>query len=181
MTSPAALKLIRKIDAIGDACGRAVSLIILPMIAVVSWEVLSRYAFGTPTIWAFDLTYMLYGGHFMLGCAYALLHGSHVRADMLWEKFSARKKGLIDTVAYLVFFFPSMVLFFVASADDAWHSFKMHELSEQTAWRPVLWPFKAVVPVTAVLLLIQGISETIKSVHAARTGEMLSRTEAHLV
>ena len=181
MTSPALLRLIRIIDAAGDWCGRLVSLLILPMIAIVSWEVFSRYLFGAPTIWAFDLTYMLYGGHFMLGCAYALLHGSHVRTDMLWEKFSPRKKGTIDAIAYLVFFFPAMILFFLASADDAWHAFKMHELSEQTAWRPVLWPFKAVVPVTAVLLFVQGISEFIKSLHAARTGQMLAKAESHLV
>ena len=181
MTSPAVLAIIRRIDAVGDACGRLVSYLILPMIAIVSWEVFSRYVLGVPTIWAFDLTYMLYGGHFMLGCAYALLHGSHVRTDMLWERFSVRKKGVIDAIAYLAFFFPAMVLFFLASADDAWHAFKMNEMSEQTAWRPVLWPFKAVVPVTAVLLLVQGISEFLKSLHAARTGQMLSKAESHLV
>jgi TRAP-type mannitol/chloroaromatic compound transport system permease small subunit len=75
-----------------------------------------------PTIWAYDATYMLYGAYFMLGCAYTLLHGSHIRTDMVWEKFSVRKKGLIDAIAYVAFFFPAMIFFFIASADDAWHA-----------------------------------------------------------
>jgi len=91
--------------------------------------------------------------------------------------------ALSQQVAYssLLAFFPAMIFFFIASVDDAWHAWKLGELSEQTAWRPVLWPFKAVVPISAVLLFVQGISEFIKSLHAARTGQMLSKTESHLV
>jgi TRAP-type mannitol/chloroaromatic compound transport system permease small subunit len=181
MTSPGLMKTIRVIDTMGDWCGRVVSYLILPMICIVSWEVFARYALNAPTIWAYDATYMLYGAHFMLGCAYTLLYCGHIRTDMLWEKFSVRKKGLIDAIAYVAFFFPAMIFFFIASVDDAWHAWKLGELSEQTAWRPVLWPFKAVVPISAVLLFIQGISEFIKSLHAARTGQMLSKTESHLV
>jgi TRAP-type mannitol/chloroaromatic compound transport system permease small subunit len=120
---------------------------------------------------------MLYGALFMLGAHYTLLKGAHIRTDMLWEKFSPRKKGLIDAIAYIFFFFPAMALLFYASVDEAWHSFKMWELSEQTAWRPVLWPFKTVVPLTALLLMIQGISELLKSLYAARTGEFLTKAE----
>jgi TRAP-type mannitol/chloroaromatic compound transport system permease small subunit len=53
----------------------------------------------------------------------------------------------------------------------------MGELSEQTAWRPILWPFKALVPATALLLMIQGVSELLKSIHAARTGRFLTTAE----
>jgi TRAP-type mannitol/chloroaromatic compound transport system permease small subunit len=88
-----------------------------------------------------------------------------------------RTKGRIDTVAYVFFFFPAMILLLYASVDEAWHSFKMNELSEQTAWRPVLWPFKAVVPLTALLLLIQGLSELLKSLYAARTGRFVTESE----
>ena len=74
-----------------------------------------------------------------------------------------------------------MAFFFVTSVDDAWRAWQLNELSDQTAWRPVLWPFKTVVPATALLLFVQGISEFIKSVHAARTGEMLAKVESQLV
>jgi TRAP-type mannitol/chloroaromatic compound transport system permease small subunit len=96
---------------------------------------------------------------------------------MLWEKFSTRTKGRIDVVAYIFFFFPAMILLFYASVDEAWHAWKLGELSEQTAWRPYLWPFKAVVPLTALLLMIQGVSELLKSLYAARTGRFLATVE----
>ena len=114
----------------------------------------------------------------MLGAHYPLLKGAHIRTDILWDKFSPRTKGRIDAVAYIFFFFPAMILFFYASVDEAWHAFKMGELSEQTAWRPYLWPFKAVVPLTALLLMIQGVSELLKSLYLARTGRALSRAES---
>ena len=67
---------------------------------------IARYVFNAPTIWSFDVTYMLYGTIFMLGAAYALLKGAHIRTDFFFERWSIRTRGIIDSVAYLVFFFP---------------------------------------------------------------------------
>jgi TRAP-type mannitol/chloroaromatic compound transport system permease small subunit len=120
---------------------------------------------------------MLYAAIAMLGAHYTLMKGAHIRTDMLWEKFTPRTKGLIDTIAYIAFFFPAMALLFYASVDEAWRAWQMNELSEQTAWRPVLWPFKAIVPATALLLMIQGVSELLKSIYAARTGRFVKEAE----
>ena len=65
----------------------------------------------------------------------------------------------------------------MVSADEAWYACSISETSEQTPWRPILWPFKVVVPLACLLLLIQGVSETIKSVWAARTGIELEHKE----
>ena len=75
------------------------------------------------------------------------------------------------------FFFLAMILLFYSSVDEAWHAWQIGELSEQTAWRPILWPFKAIVPVTALLLIVQGVSELLKSIYAARTGQFLTHAE----
>jgi TRAP-type mannitol/chloroaromatic compound transport system permease small subunit len=147
------------------------------MVFSLTYEGFARYLFNAPTLWAYDLSYMLYGALFMLGAHYTLLKGAHIRTDMLWEKFSTRTKGRIDSIAYIFFFFPAMILLFYACVDEAWLSWRMGELSEQTAWRPPLWPFKTVVPLTALLLLIQGVSELLKSLYAARTGEVLTKAE----
>jgi TRAP-type mannitol/chloroaromatic compound transport system permease small subunit len=168
------LKTIRVIDTFSEWSGKAVAWLIVPLFLSLTYEGLARYIFNAPTLWAYDLSYMMYGAIFMLGAHYTLLKGAHIRTDMLWEKFSARTKGRIDAVAYLFFFFPAMILLFYASVDEAWHSWRMGELSEQTAWRPVLWPFKAVVPLTALLLMVQGVSELLKSLYAARTGRLLA-------
>jgi TRAP-type mannitol/chloroaromatic compound transport system permease small subunit len=175
---PAALRrVVHIIDAFSDWSGKIVAWLILPLVASLTYEGFARYLFDAPTLWAYDVSYMLYGAIFMLGAHYTLMKGAHIRTDMLWEKFTPRTKGRIDTVAYIFFFFPAMILLFYASVDEAWHAFKMGELSEQTAWRPLLWPFKAVVPATALLLLIQGVSELLKSIYAARTGRFLTRAE----
>jgi TRAP-type mannitol/chloroaromatic compound transport system permease small subunit len=175
--SAALLGTIRVVDTFSAWSGKAVAWLILPLVASLTYEGLARYLFNAPTLWAYDLSYMLYGALFMLGAHYTLLKGAHIRTDMLWEKFSPRTKGRIDVIAYVFFFFPAMILLFYASVDEAWASWRMGELSEQTAWRPILWPFKAVVPLTALLLMVQGVSELLKSLYAARTGRFLTRAE----
>jgi len=175
--SPTLLKTTRVVDTFSEWSGKLVAWLIVPLLLSLTYEGLARYLFNAPTLWAYDLSYMLYGAIFMLGAHYTLLKGAHIRTDMLWEKFTPRTKGRIDAVAYLFFFFPAMTLLFYASVDEAWYAFKMGELSEQTAWRPYLWPFKAVVPLTALLLMIQGVSELLKSLYLARTGRALTRAE----
>jgi len=168
--SPSYYKTIKVIDTFSEWTGNVVAWLCVPLAIVVFYEVVSRYFFDDPTIWAYDLSYMLYGALFMLGAAFALRRGAHIRTDMLWDKFSDTTKGKIDFYAYILFFFPGMILLFTTSIDDAWHAFTIGELSEQTPWRPYLWPIKSVVPLTSLLLLIQGVSEILKSWYRMRTG-----------
>src|ERR671911_533557 len=109
--SPQLLAITAKIDRFTDAVGVAVAWLNIPLVLAVTYEVVLRYAFNTPTIWSFDVTYMLYAAIFMLGAAYALHKGAHIRTDFFFEKWSIRTKGAIDSVAYLVFFFPSIFTF----------------------------------------------------------------------
>lgn len=175
--SPQLVAITKKIDRFTDATGTLVAWLNVPLMLVVAYEVGMRYLFDAPSIWAFEIIYMLYGTIFMLGAAYALHKGAHIRTDFFFERWSTRTKGIIDSVAYIAFFFPSIFAFLLLSAQEAWYSFEIAERSEQTPWRPVLWPYKTVVPLTCLLLLVQGVSETIKSVYAARTGLELEHKE----
>ena len=174
---PLHLRLVRAIDRFTDATGTVVAWLNVPLVAVVSYEVIARYVFDAPTIWSFDLTYMLYGTMFMLGSAYALHKGAHIRTDFFFERWSVRTRGLIDSIAYIVFFFPALIVFLSVTWGESWYAFRIGEVSEQTPWRPILWPYKMVIPLTCLLLMIQGIAETIKSVYAARTGTELEQKE----
>ena len=140
--SPGLIRTVRWIDKFTDTSGTWIAWLNMPLVLAVAYEVIARYAFNAPTVWSFDVTYMLYGTIFMLGAAFA----------------------------YLVFFFPSIFVFLLVSWNEGWYAFQINETSEQTPWRPYLWPYKMVVPLACLLLLIQGVSETIKSVWAARTG-----------
>ena len=174
---PLLLAIIRAIDRFTDRAGTVVSWLSVPLVAAVAYEVIARYLFNAPTIWAFDATYMLYGTLFMLGAAYALHKGAHIRTDFFWDRFSTRKKGWIDSASYILFFFPSLTILLFISFHEAFYAWQINETSDQTAWRPILWPFKAVVPLTCLLLLIQGISELLKSLYMARTGLELEHKE----
>jgi TRAP-type mannitol/chloroaromatic compound transport system permease small subunit len=162
--SPGLIKTVRIIDKFTDTTGTLVAWLNIPLVLAVAYEVFMRYVFNAPTIWSFDVAYMLYGTIFMLGAAYALHKGAHIRTDFFFEKWSIRTKGIIDSIAYIVFFFPAIFVFFIVSWNEGWYAYTIGETSEQTPWRPILWPL------ACLLLLIQGISETIKSVWAARTG-----------
>ena len=172
---PFYLRFVRAIDCFTDATGTLIAWLNVPLVAVVVYEVAARYLFDAPTTWSFELTYMLYGTVFMLGAASALHKGAHIRTDFFFEKWSVRTRGLIDSIAYLVFFFPSLALFLYVSGGEAWYAYEIGETSEQTPWRPMLWPYKAVIPLTCLLLMIQGISETMKSLYAVRTGVELEQ------
>src|SRR5919108_2633424 len=171
------IRTVRTIDRFTDVTGVWIAWLNIPLVAAVAYEVIARYAFNAPTIWSFDMTYMLYGTVFMLGAAYALHKGAHIRTDFFYEKWSDRTRGMVDSISYLLFFFPSIIMLLWVSGGEAWYAFDIRETSEQTPWRPILWPYKSVVPLTCVLLLIQGVSETIKSVYAWRTGIVLEHKE----
>jgi TRAP-type mannitol/chloroaromatic compound transport system permease small subunit len=177
ISSPRLLAVTGWIDWFTDRFGLCVAWLNIPLVLAVSYEVVARYFFRAPTIWSYDVAYMLYGTIFMLGAAYALHKGAHIRTDFFFEHWSTRTRGVIDSSAYLIFFFPSLIVFLFVSLDEGLYAFRIGETSEQTPWRPILWPFKMVVPLTCLLLLIQGISETIKSLHAASTGIVLEHKE----
>ena len=168
--SPQLVAITGLIDRFTDATGVCVAWLNVALVLAVAYEVVSRYFFNAPTIWVFDVTYMLYGTIFMLGAAYALHKGAHIRTDFFFEAWSTRTKGVIDSIAYIGLFFPSLFIFLIVSGNEGWYAFTINEVSEQTPWRPILWPYKWVVPLTCLLLLIQGVSETIKSLFAAITG-----------
>jgi TRAP-type mannitol/chloroaromatic compound transport system permease small subunit len=171
------LKLIRGIDAINANLVPLFAALLIPLMVANASEVVMRYFLDSPTVWAADVTVMAYGALFMLGAAYTLQKGAHVRTDMLWEKFSDRTKGAIDATCYLVLFLPVMGLLFAISVDDLVYAYSMNERSTLGLWRPILWPFRAVIPLAATLLFLQGISELLKSLYAVQTGRLFEQHE----
>ena len=176
--SPSLIAVVRAIDRFSDWSGRIVCWLIIPLVASLTYEVFARYLFGAPTEWAYDVSYMLYGTLFMLGAGYALFRGGHIRTDMLYQNWSPRRQGTIDAVCYLFLFFPAMLFLLWMGGQEAWHAWEIGERSDQSPWRPILYPFKAVIPVTAVMLLAQGLSEFLKSVYAMRTNRLYAKREA---
>lgn len=175
-------RAIHRIDAITAWSGRLVAWLILPLIAAMTYEVTVRYVWE-PTQWAYDISYMLYGTLFMLGAAYTLYRGAHIRTDFLYQKWPVRVQAAIDAACYLLLFFPGIAIFLWLGAEYAWTSWLRNERTVGSSWMPVIYPLKAVIPAAAALLLLQGISELLKCVYTLRTGRRLAehRTLEELV
>ena len=149
-------------DLITRGAGKAVAWMILPMVLSLAWEVTARYLFNAPTVWAYDMTFMLYGTFFMLGSAWTLQHGGHIRTDLYYGRWSTRTRARVDLACYLVFFFPAIAIFGWLGWEYFWKSFQQNERIVTSPWLPIVWPFKFVIPAAAALLLLQGVSEMIK-------------------
>lgn len=150
--------------------GKVVSWLTLPLMLAMVYEVFMRYAFTAPTEWAYDISRMLYGALFVLGAAYALSKGVHIRSDFLYRKWSVQTQGKVDTALYLIFYFPSMIIFLWVSSKWAWASVLNDERGMDTAWMPLLGPIKSCLPIAVAFLIVQGVSELLKSIHAAKAG-----------
>jgi TRAP-type mannitol/chloroaromatic compound transport system permease small subunit len=176
---PLAKFLIKAIDTLNDWVGRIVALLVVPIIFAMFYEVIARKFFIAPTLWAFDVSRMLYGISFMMGAGYALMRGLHIRADFLYRGFSERTQGRVDLVLYILFFMPSM--FLLASAGvDFWaksmggaifSSGGTWESAGDSTWAPYVWPVKMSLAIGVMLLTLQGVSEICKAWYAATRGK----------
>lgn len=174
MEASTAVRVIRGIDAISEWSGRIAAWLVIPLIFVMTWEIAVRYV-ARPTYWAFDLSYMLYGALFMLGAAYTLYRGSHIRTDFLYQGWPVKVQASVDAFCYLFLFFPGMLIFLWLSVEYATNSWQREERSMASSWMPYIYPLKAVIPVSLGLLILQGVAEFLKCIHALRTGEWLTK------
>jgi TRAP-type mannitol/chloroaromatic compound transport system permease small subunit len=168
---------IRAIDRFSDLTGRLFALVQIYLVAIITYEVVSRYFFNAPTVWVFEGSTMANGSSFMLACGYALYKGAHVRTDIFWENFSERRKGIIDLASYLVLFFPSMIFLMAVGMDGAWHSYNTGERSQESVWRAIMWPFRSAIPLAALLFMVQGVSESLKCWYQIRFGREFQHRE----
>ncbi|MFH1080116.1 MAG: TRAP transporter small permease subunit [Pseudomonadota bacterium] len=171
------LPVIQTIDRFTSFSVYAVMILVAPMILANVVEVFMRYVMDSPTTWAADVTVMTYGSLFMLGSSYAMLVGAHVRTDIFFSDFSERTKGIIDSISYLLLFLPVMAFIFVISTNNFIYAYSIGERSTMSLWRPIVWPFRGVIPLAALLMFVQGISELLKALYAATTGKELVHRE----
>ncbi len=193
--NPLHRNIIGFIDTFNDWVGKIVCWLLVPLCLAMVYEVVVRKV-GTspvgwweelvriftnpeadseirprPTQWAYDISRMLYGAMFMLGAGYALAKGVHIRADFIYRYWSDRAQGIIDLVMYCTLFMFGMAglmysgtEYFLSSLTPRW------EVANDTAWAPYLWPIRLCIPVGAFFLMMQGLSEILKSWYAATRG-----------
>lgn len=165
-------KALKLIDQISEWTGRIFSWIVVILMLLVVYEVIMRRFFNRPTIWNFDVTKQFYGLYFMIVAGYTLLHKAHVAVDIMVTRLGRRKKALIDVIGYSIFFFPFIWVFLYEGIKFAKNSWAMRETMWGMFQIPV-YPFKTIIPITAFLLLIQGLAIFIRQLYLFIKGEDL--------
>lgn len=166
---------IRRIDIFSKSIGHAFSWCVLILTASTCYEVFMRYVLNAPTVWAFDMSYMMYGALFMMSGAYAVSRNSHVRGDFLYRKWSNRTQAKVDLTLFLVFYFPAIFAMVFTGGQYAFESMRILESSVNSPAGVPVWPLKMVILAAGITLLIAGVSEVMRCLVCIRTGEWLSR------
>jgi TRAP-type mannitol/chloroaromatic compound transport system permease small subunit len=168
--APRLQRLLLPVDRVSTIVGQFFAWSILLLTLAVSYEVFSRYVLGAPTDWAFDASYILYGVLFIMAGAYALARNAHVRGDFLYRAWSPKRQAGMDLVLYFLFFFPGIIAFIYSGYGFAAQSWFSHEHSAYSPAGPPIYHYKTIIPVTGILLLLQGIVEVIRCLICLKTG-----------
>jgi TRAP-type mannitol/chloroaromatic compound transport system permease small subunit len=164
---------IRFADAVSAWFGKAFAWLIVLMTFGTAYEVFVRYVLNSPTPWALDVSFIMYGTLFMMGGAYTLSRGGHVRGDFLYRLWKPRTQARVDFVLYLLFFFPGVTALIVTGWKYASRSWQYGEVSVNSPAGIPIYQFKSVIVAAGILLFIQGIAQLFRCVVCMRTGEWL--------
>jgi TRAP-type mannitol/chloroaromatic compound transport system permease small subunit len=156
-------KISKAIDTINTKQGDVTSLLILPLAIVVFYEVIMRYVFNAPTIWGFEATIFLYGLHFMFGYSYTEVLEGNVKVDIFTSRMSEKTRAILNIITHCVFFLPVFSCLTYYVFQYALTSTMQHEVNS-TSWAPPIWPFKLIMAFCFFLLLMQGVSNVLKSI-----------------
>ena len=157
--------------------GRAFGWCILILTLSVTYEVFVRYVLNAPTVWAFDMMVQMYGGLFLMAGAYALAQDAHVRGDVLYRLFPVKVQARIDLILYIFFFFPGMLALFYFGYEIASDSWRYKEVSWNSPARIQIYFFKSLIPLAGGLLILQGISESMRCILCIKNGKWMKRHE----
>jgi len=160
--------IVRLIEKISGSVGLLAAWVVAPLIVAMVYEVFSRYLFNAPTIWAFELGYMAMGTNFLLGAAFTLREQGHIRIDLIYSRLPARRRAVIDVVGYIFIFLPVAFWMSWGLWKYAYNAFLSGETSGQSAWNPVIWPFRMVFFMGFALLARQAVAELIKAIQVLR-------------
>jgi TRAP-type mannitol/chloroaromatic compound transport system permease small subunit len=157
--------------------GRAFGWCILILTLSVTYEVFVRYVLNAPTVWAFDMMVQMYGALFLMAGPYALAQDAHVRGDVLYRLFPFKVQARIDLILYIFFFFPGMLALFYFGYEIASDSWRYKEVSWNSPARIQIYFFKSLIPLAGGLLILQGISESMRCILCIRDGKWMKRHE----
>lgn len=163
-------KLYEGVGKVSEMVGECAKWLIVAVIVATTYEVFMRYALNAPTSWAWATTQMLGAAFIALGLASNHRQNANVRVDIIWAKFPPRVRALLEVIFTVLFFFPLFAVLARLFVQDAFFALSTNQVDNMSAWSPVTWPYKIVVAVGMVLLLMQGIATFLKDVLVLKKG-----------
>jgi len=167
--------LLLGVDRLNAFIGKAFAWCIVILTLAITYEVFRRYVLRDPTTWAYDVSLMLYGALFMMAGAYTLSRNGHVRGDFIYRRWSPPTQAKVDLLLYILFYFPGILALIYSGWNYFYLSYLLNEHSSFSPDGPVIWPFKALIPITGVMMLLQGVVETVRCLICIRTGDWPQR------
>jgi len=161
-----AKKYVKTIDAVSRTVGKAAMFLVLGMIGILVLEAISRTFFKSPHIWSIELSQFVMVAYYILGGAWTLLLDGHVRMDLLYHKWTPRKKAMMDIMTFIIVLTYLGILLYGAMKGTG-YAIKYKQVS-YSAWRPSLIPIKVIMTAGIILMLLQNISEIIKDLAVLR-------------
>lgn len=146
--------LARAITRLNRWIGKWASLLVMVIFVLLLADVIMRYVVGAPAIWTAELATLIFGGYAIIGGGYLLAERGHVNVDIFYGHFSPKRKALVDILTWPLFLLFVLVLLW--QGYDMAHEAVVDMERNNSMWRPVLWPTKALIPLAAILLLAQG-------------------------
>ena len=154
--------LIQGIERVVGMVGIAAAFLLVPLVLATCYEVVSRYSFNAPTVWAYEVGYILTGAHFLLGLAFTLRATEHIRIDIFSGKFSERTRARLDMLAYCIIV-PMLLWLSWALFQYLLAGYARGERSGQSALNLPVWPFRLVFTIAFVLFALQCVAEGLKT------------------
>jgi TRAP-type mannitol/chloroaromatic compound transport system permease small subunit len=167
--------MLHGIDQLSKSVGHAFAWCIVILTLGTSYEVFVRYVLDDPTSWAFDMSYILYGGLFLMSGAYALSRGAHVRGDVFYRLMPKRVQASVELVLFVFFFYPGVIALMYSGWSYGMDSMRIGEVSVNSPIGVPIWQLKLVIPAAGALLALQGIAEMLRCIICIRTGEWPDR------
>ena len=168
-------RVIYAIDELSKTVGHVFAWCIIMLMLGTTWEVFVRYVMDDPTSWAFDWSYIMYGGLFYMAGAYTLSRGGHVRADMFSRLWPQRVQAGVELALYIVFFFPGVISLVYSGWSYGNDSMRIREMSINSPVGIPIWQIKMLIPVGGALIGLQGVAEVLRCIVCLREGEFAPR------
>lgn len=156
------IRLASILDRLTLGTGVVAAILIGPLVVATCVEVISRYVFGSPTIWAYEIGYMGMGAHFLLGGGYALLKRGHIRIDLIYAFYPERVKALFDLLGYALLVLPFCVWVSFGLWEYTQEAYHWGETSGASAWNPLIWPYRAIMLLGIAMLGVQVVAEILR-------------------